>query len=303
MWSMLSSVISEYLHARGHSSFFCSAISRQLFVILGFMYVDDCDLFQCGTNPQEVIASMQSVISSWGSLVNVVGGAMDASDITWLYSIEFVWKRGKWCTSDPLPGYDLTAKDKSSNTVSLKRLAHVKAAEMLGIWMAPDGSQTKQFSVLRQKALEWGAKVRAGHPSHIETWTALHTNISACLKYSLAASTFSEKECKSIMYPAIRAALPCSGICGSIATGMRDGPRDSGGMGVLSLFDQQGCARTTALEHLFCKSPTGIQMNICLEDICQEIGMHGDIWTLPFGRYSKWIAKDSCFFFSTRVQP
>ena len=76
----------------------------------------------------------------------------------------------------------------------------------------------------------------------------------------------------------------------------RDGPRDSGGMDVLSLFDQQGCSKTAALEHLFRKSPTGIQMNICLEDVCQEIGMYGNIWTLPFGRYSKWISKDSWFY-------
>ena len=72
------------------SLFYC--LSKQLFALMGFMYVDDYDLFQCGTDPQEVIVSMQSVISSWGSLVKVVGGAMDASDKTWWYLIEFVWK-------------------------------------------------------------------------------------------------------------------------------------------------------------------------------------------------------------------
>ena len=215
------------------------------------MYVDNCDLFQTGSDPQEVLESMQLVINSWGSLVKVLGGAIDATNKAWWYLIDFVWKRGKWCTSDPDADFDLQANEKMGNLISLKGLCHDQSAEMLGIWMAPSGCQRKQIQVLRQKALEWGAKVRVGHPSHIEAWTALHTNISAQLKYCLAASTFKEKECKSIMYPAIRAALPKSGICGLIASGMRDGPRNSGGMGVLSLFDQQGCARTTALEHLF----------------------------------------------------
>ena len=53
------------------------------------------------------------------------------------------------------------------------------------------------------------------------------------------------------MFPAIRAALSKAGICGLLATGMRNGPKLSGGMSVLSLFDSQGCARTAALEHFF----------------------------------------------------
>ena len=296
MWTILSSIIFEVLHSRGHSTFFCSAISRQVFCLLGFMYVDDCDLFQVGEDPAVVLTSMQSVINSWGSIVKVLGGAMDASAKTWWYLVDFVWKKGKWTTTDPLFDSDLTAPDKLGNTVSLKRLCHHESAEMLGIWMAPNGDQGKQVKVLRRKALEWGAKVRAGHPSPLEAWTALHTNISSRLKYCLAASTFSEKQCKSIMFPAIKAALPKAGICGSMATGMRNGPKLSGGAGVLSLFDNQGCARTAALEHLFRKSPTGEQMRLCIEDICQEIGLYGSIWSLPFGRYSKWIAQDSWIY-------
>ena len=37
IWSIISSVIFDCLHARGHSIFFCSSISRQLFALVGFM--------------------------------------------------------------------------------------------------------------------------------------------------------------------------------------------------------------------------------------------------------------------------
>ena len=37
-------------------------------------------------------------------------------------------------------------------------------------------------------------------------------------------------------------------------------------------------------------------MKLCLEDICQEIKMYGNIWTLTFSRYSKWISKESWFY-------
>ena len=74
IWFIISSVIFYcLLHARGHSFFFCSSLSRQLFTLVGFLYVDDCNLFQCGEDPVTVLESMPSLINSWGSLVQVTG--------------------------------------------------------------------------------------------------------------------------------------------------------------------------------------------------------------------------------------
>ena len=44
IWSVLSSVIFEILHDKGFGVEFCSTISKQLFLLVGFSYVDDCDL-------------------------------------------------------------------------------------------------------------------------------------------------------------------------------------------------------------------------------------------------------------------
>ena len=41
-----------------------------------FSYVDDCDLIKSGTEPVEVLSSMQELINSWGSLMEVTGGAL-----------------------------------------------------------------------------------------------------------------------------------------------------------------------------------------------------------------------------------
>ena len=117
---------------------------------------------------------------------------------------------------------DLVAENADGETVSLQRLRCNDAAEMLGIWLAPNGNPSKCVSVLKQKAVDWGLKVRLGNPSPVEAWTAIHTNISARLKYPLPACTLSEKECKSIMYPALKAALPKSGIASTMACAIRD---------------------------------------------------------------------------------
>ena len=75
----------------------------------------------------------------------------------------------------------------------IKSLMCNTAAEMLGIWVAPDEDKSKQISILKSAALDWGGKVRIGHSSPEEVWTALHTNISAKLKYPVPACTLTEK--------------------------------------------------------------------------------------------------------------
>ena len=277
IWSVLSSVIFKILHKRGFSSNITSAISKQLFTLIGFAYVDDCDLFQVGNNPLEVLASMQSLINSWGNLMEVTGGSIRA-DKSWWYLIDYVWKRGKWVGNDSCMDMDLIATDSNGELVSLKRLRCDQAAEMLGIWLAPDGNKQKVIRVLKKKALEWGSKVRLGNPSPREAWTALHTNISARLKYPVPACTLTELECKSIMSPAIRAALPKAGIVSTMETAMRDGPISSLGCGVLSLYHFMGTSRTAFLvEHLAHDTPLGIIFRINIEDLVVDSGKFGKL--------------------------
>ena len=74
IWSALSSVIFDVLHKRGFAEKIVSGIYKQIFTLVGFAYVDDSDLIQSGTNPVEVLSSMQSLINSRGSLIEVTRG-------------------------------------------------------------------------------------------------------------------------------------------------------------------------------------------------------------------------------------
>ena len=296
IWSILSSVVYNCLHKKGFSNFFCSALSKEIFTLVGFSYVDDTDLFQTGASPLEVLISMQQLMNEFGSLMRVTGAAV-APDKSWYYLIDYTWKRGKWIAYDPGEHYDLVATTDNGTSVSLRRLCNSEAAEMLGIWMAPSFNESKQINVLKSKTLAWGAKVRLGNCSQYESWIALHTNISARLKYSFPASTLSSQICTSIMSPAIKAALPRAGICATISTDIRNGPSTSGGLGTLSLYDYQGTTRTTALiEHSFRSTPLGKMMKILIEDIIQEIGLYGPLWNMNFDNCSKWISDHSWIF-------
>ena len=123
-----------------------------------------------------------------------------------------------------------------------------------------------------------GSKTSDGHSTRLDAYTALHTNISAKLKHPLPAYILNESECKSIMRPVLKAALPKSGISAFISTEYRDGPRDYGGAGCLSLFHCQGSTRTAmVVELVHRKTPAGFFLKLCIEDMVLDTGLYGPV--------------------------
>ena len=142
--------------------------------------------------------------------------------------------------------------------MSLKRLRMDEAAEMLGVYLAPNGNTKKCISILKEKAVQWAANVKMGNPSPKEAWTVLHTNINPRLKYPQESCKFSEKECRSIMFHAIKVVLPKSGVSSTIDSSIRDGPINSFGCGVWSLYHFMSTARATCMiKQLMHNTPLG----------------------------------------------
>ena len=158
VWSALSSIIFDILHKRGFGNEFCSALSKELFVIVGYSYVDDCDLFQSGEDPDEVLASMQRLVNSWGSLMEVTGGAL-RPDKSWWYLVKYQWERGTWKAADAGSDKELTATGPDGITQNLRHLDVTESAEMLGVWMSPSGDRSKLISHSKRQAIEWAGKI------------------------------------------------------------------------------------------------------------------------------------------------
>ena len=89
IWSIISSVVFEILHRRGFAAEFCTSLSKECFLLVGFSYVDDCGLAQSGTIPKCVLSSMQELIKSWARFMEVAGGALSVNK-TWWYLIKYV---------------------------------------------------------------------------------------------------------------------------------------------------------------------------------------------------------------------
>ena len=127
------------------------------------------------------------------------------------------------------------------------------------------------INFLRLAAVNWAAKLRIGRSSQAEAWKALNTTMSRKLMYPLPALTLTEKECTSIMAPAIRAAIPKAGISSSISSVVRcshSQPR----LGSSKSLHSMGTARTSLLlEYCWQKTPPGKLLKVAIDKCVNHV--------------------------------
>ena len=281
VWSVLSSTVFFALRQQGFGIKFLSALSKDLFHLCGFAYVDDADLVEEGDTPVMAHGKMRGALAIWESVIKATGGAL-APDKSWWYLVEFVWNHGEWTHSDAGDALDLVAHDRNGRPHSLEYLSNNVASQMLGVWLAPNGDHSKQLEVMSLKVLQWTELLRVGHLSRNETWTALNSGILKALAYPLPALTLSEDECQTLMVPLIEAAFPRCGISKKMARAVRYGPKSYGGFGVDNIFLSQGASKIQyIIEHLWKNTPTGRLIRNTAESLSLEANVT-DIFTSPY---------------------
>ena len=284
IWSVLSSTIFEILHKEGYASEFAFAISKGLFHLCGFSYVDDCDLLCLGEgNDIEIVASkMQSMLKMWDELMEVNGGAI-APDKCWWYLIDFRWRNGQWKAVDAGLNSTLRVRDKDKRFWELTYLKGDTAKEMLGVFLAPDGKDTKQLDVLVTKTKRWIDFVRVGGLGWGATWVALKTTIMKSLEYPLPAMIFSKQQISSITGPLYNVALPRSGFARSFPRDVLHGPISHQGLGLDWLYDKQYIRHVKdILDFGHKKATSGNILRLAIEAIKLEAGIQGPLFSSQY---------------------
>jgi hypothetical protein len=110
-----------------------------------------------------------------------------------------------------------------------------------------DGNQRQQVLALIAKVLAWADHIRTKHLTKTEAWLSLQMDISKALQYPLAATSLSKKQCKLIDKMFLKAALPALGFPSSFPQVITQVPPEVLGLGIPSLWNQQGIEHVTAL--------------------------------------------------------
>ena len=293
MWSVLSSTVFSIMRKHGYGMNFCSAISRKVFSLCGFAYVDDSDLIQSGRDPTVVAEDMQKALAKWESLMKVNGGVL-APAKSWWYLVDYKWKNGKWSYVDAGNTLELRAKDMNGIISPLKYLNHTEAKEMLGVFLSPDGNNCAQLKAMGEVRDAWMDRLRLGVLTGEDAWLAFHTRVWKKLEYSLPSLTLSKKECAELMSPLLQQTLSQAGICSTIPVAVRHGPVMGGGLGLPDMYIRQGTMRVQKLvEHLWLQTPTGQLLCTALEGLQLDVGIESPVLSMNHGVYGSGLSDSS----------
>lgn len=265
----------EVLKRRNLVSIFSRPLTKQELKLCGFAFVDDSDIIAMSDNvndPAHTVQRMQETLDCWEATAKVTGGALEPNK-SFGYLIYFQWNKGKWSYGQVKEEYSLTALDKDNNRRSLKMQQPHQALKMLGVHLAPDGNDNKQYRYMFKKALQLGQYMKNGFVTREDSFIALKSIALKVIEYPLPATLLDESQLWSIMWQLFQSYLPKSGINRNIVQDVLFGDPKYQGLGITNPFIHQGCKHTNDLcHHLYIQSTTGQFLAIALKHLRIEIG-------------------------------
>jgi hypothetical protein len=280
----------EIMKKRGQCTVFKAFISGEELKIVGFAFVDDKDLLRASRpgeqTYEEVAQDMQQGLDLWEGLLKATGGALVPEKSYW-YLIDFEWRNGMWkYKTTEETQFDLTVRDKDEIQHVLSRLPVNEARRSLGCRSAPDGNNKAQVEYMRSVAVEWGDKLRAGHLTKYEAWTALTTRVMRTLLYATPALTITNGEANHIMAPILMSGLNALGMQRHLPRAVVYAPLKYQGLAVPNLYVETGIQHISlVLQETYRNSPTGKLLRMSIEAAKVEVGVGGPLFMQPFERF------------------
>jgi hypothetical protein len=287
IWAVVSSPVLDMLREVDCVCNFRTAVTGEVVKFVGYAFVDDTDKVVTSPSPtatyKDVLELLQKAADTWEGGIRATGGAI-GPEKSHFYLLDFVWKDGNfhYASSAEAPA-SVSVLDKDGNRKPLQRIEPHHAQKTLGVYLAPSGNEEDQFKALLEKSQAWADKIRAGHLPRNLVLQSLKQSLWMSLKWPLAATCLSEEQCKRIMRPALRAALPRIGFVPGFPRDLVHAPKKYLGLDIPNLFAHQVTSHIQKIIQ-FCqsKSLTGELIRTSMQQLRVELGVNGPIFELPF---------------------
>jgi len=241
IWAAVSTPLFEILRQEGFLATVICAISRQYQTMGGFAFVDDTDLIVTdNSNDEQIVASkMQGSVSLWHGLLKATGGDLVPEKCFW-YLINFHFDHNQWKYKQwPTTQRQISIPREDGTRVIIPRLQTTEARRTLGVRLAPDGNNEEEFKYLLGISQTWKQQMAAAHLSRIAAEFSLRQVLLPKLCYPLIATTFTEKQCETLLKPVLNQGLPAMGINRNFPRVVVHGPLAYQGLNFPNLFTEQ----------------------------------------------------------------
>ena len=253
--------------------------------------MDDTDLIQgnmgnTNITANEIMNEMQQAISRWEGGLKATGGAL-VPEKSFVYPIDFKFNNTGKVSYKSVEEIDahFEVPDADGQMITLRQFEPSKASETLGVFLAPDGNNEAAIEALLEKSNIWSELVHKGHLNANDVMRAMDSTITQSLKYPLPALTLTEDECKRIMAPVLKVALPRSHVCRTFPRAVVYGPKSLMGLGKTDLYVKQGTTQIGLLQqYLQTDTITGELLRSNIEAIKMHIGIRHNLFTMDYDR-------------------
>ena len=295
IWVLVSTPLLNMLRTANHGAHLLSAISQEAAHFVGFAFVDDTDLVTFRADDftitdDEIFDDMQVSIDRWEEGLRITGGAIVPAK-SWVYPIAFEFlDDGRWRYKTMAENdYQFSVKDHTGIRRILQQFEVDIGKKTLGAILAPDGNNKEAVQSLRSTAERWHALVKTGHLQPDETFLATRSRVMKSVSYSLAAMTFTKKECNYILAPILLASLPKSHVSGTFPRDVVFGPLAEMGLGHSDLYTMQGVSHLNTIVHYLPMQDdiTGQLIRHNLEAARVDIGLGGDFLMYDYATFSR----------------
>jgi len=289
IWACISAPLMEFLRGQGHGLKWTAPISSETIHLVGFAFVDDCDLpvAQIG-NHSPPTPRLQSVLNDWNGVLACTGGALVPEKSFWYYIDPHLDNNGNIYYKPPPRQQRQLWMENPQGTRELVELVPVdKGKRTLGVRICPSGNMNDQFVYLRDTSYAWATKMRSSGLPRELFWLAFTTRILKTLEFPLATTTFDKKQCDQILAPALTRALQGSRVIGRLNRLITHGPTLYQGLGVPHLYTTQGIRHLGRLLKASTRPhhPEAQLIRASSETTQIESGALRPIWELPFSPY------------------
>jgi hypothetical protein len=286
-WASIVAVLVKAMKKEGFGYSVWTLIRQRAITLACFAYVDDADLIHAEADrkvpTQQVLQRAQEALKLWEELLHATGGALAPEKSFW-YLIEVIRFKGKWTYArESRHPFDLYLQN---GTFKNKRLEVYQAKQSLGIMTRPDGKMADEIQKLKKAAGAWCDGVRTRRLQPEEAWYSLTATIMRTLEYPLVATTLTRDQCKEILKPILKTALPLCRIQRRLPRALVHGSFRTRGLNIPDLYWTQLIQHIHSIQRHMHRDTPSKDLHMENMDLVQfHIGSTVTFWELPFQEY------------------
>ncbi len=253
-------------------------VSQHSILLIGLIYVDDCDLFVFLPSADQAMAAIQALQNNvllWQGGLHSTGNSLSFKKCSWSV-LSYQHQGAHWlphsCASAPV---ELMVSDPSSNLTPIQCISPSDVLEVVGVAQSLLGNPQLSLLALQKKESNFLLQ-------HL-LWMTLHHIMWPLLQYLLLVTSLNLTQVAELMTCLYQVLLPCLGVnCHFLVTLCHVLPGHHG-LGLPNPYWEQGISGLCLfLKQANASSSEATLIWASLEFLQLELGTHSNVFSLPF---------------------